>query len=180
MHAATGLLGIGFLRTIPLIAVSADGWLTWGNDRVKAALGRSGVTSAKREGDGGTPAGLFPLREVWYRADRIGRPATALKCLMIEPDQGWCDDPADPAYNQAVRLPRQARHERLWRDDRIYDLIVPLGYNDAPAIAGLGSAIFLHVAHADYRPTEGCVAIGRDDLLALLAVCGPETKLQIT
>ncbi len=146
---------------------------------MKAALGRGGVTADKREGDGGTPLGVFPLRALWYRADRLDRPATALTCFPIDPDQGWSDDPADPAYNRPVRLPYKASHERLWRDDAVYDLIVPLGYNDAPAVPGLGSAIFLHVAHSDYRPTEGCVAIARDDLLALLAVCGADTRIRI-
>jgi L,D-peptidoglycan transpeptidase YkuD (ErfK/YbiS/YcfS/YnhG family) len=167
------------LRAIPLIQVGNDGWLSWGDRRVKAALGRSGVTADKREGDGATPLGLFPLRRLWYRADRLDRPVTGLDCLPIDPDQGWSDDPADPAYNLPVRLPNQASHERLWRDDAVYDLIVPLGYNDAPAIPGSGSAIFLHVAHPDYRPTEGCIAIARDDLLALLTVCGPATTIRI-
>src|SRR6185312_8513924 len=87
----------------------------------------------------------------------------------IAPQDGWCDDPADTVYNRPVHLPYRARAERLWREDGIYDLIVPLGYNDAPAVPGLGSAIFLHVARPDFGPTEGCVALARADLLALLA-----------
>lgn len=164
---------------ILLIEVSAA-HLSWPDGTVRCALGRSGVSRDKREGDGATPAGRYPLRELWYRSDRIAKPQTLLACREIEPDCGWCDDPGDIAYNRAVRTPYPGRHERLWRGDGLYDLIVPLGYNDAPAIPGLGSAIFLHVAAPDYAPTEGCVAIARDDLLALLRVCGPRTMLSVT
>ncbi len=175
----------GFLITQPvaLIVVSADGWLSWpgiGHDiRVRAAVGKGGVTMAKAEGDGATPIGIFPLRALWYRPDRIGPPVTGLDLLPIDPDCGWSDDPADPAYNRPVKLPHPARHERLWRQDGLYDLIVPLGYNDDPPVAGLGSAIFLHCASPDYTPTEGCVAIAQPDLLQLLQVCGPQTRLAI-
>jgi L,D-peptidoglycan transpeptidase YkuD (ErfK/YbiS/YcfS/YnhG family) len=146
---------------------------------VRAALGRGGVTTEKREGDGGTPAGIFPLRKVFYRPDRLAAPETALVCGPIAPDSGWSDDPADPAYNRPVALPHAMRHERLWREDGLYDLVVPLGYNDDPPVPGLGSAIFLHCAHPDYRSTEGCVAVARADLLELLRVCGPETRMEI-
>jgi L,D-peptidoglycan transpeptidase YkuD (ErfK/YbiS/YcfS/YnhG family) len=142
-------------------------------------LGRSGVTGAKREGDGATPAGVFSLRALWYRADRLTAPVTGLPLHEILPDSGWSDDPADAAYNRPVLLPHAGRHERLWRDDRLYDLVVPLGYNDDPPVRGLGSAIFLHVARPDYGPTEGCVAIAREDLVRLLAGCGPETRIAI-
>ena len=93
---------------------------------------------------------------------------------------GWCDDPADPIhYNRLVRLPFASSHERLWRDDRLYDLVVELGYNDAPPVAGLGSAIFLHLERPDGGPTEGCVALQRDDLLAVLVAVGPESVIDI-
>jgi L,D-peptidoglycan transpeptidase YkuD (ErfK/YbiS/YcfS/YnhG family) len=165
---------------IDLIAVLADGWLTWGDRRVRAALGRGGVTETKREGDGCTPAGTFALRGLLYRPDRLARPPTMLACAEIAQDSGWSDDPSDPNYNRAVKLPHGFGHERLWREDGVYDLIVPLGYNDAPPIAGRGSAIFLHVARPAYTPTEGCVALALNDLLRLLAKCGPETRLEIS
>ncbi|WP_255468836.1 L,D-transpeptidase [Reyranella sp. CPCC 100927] len=145
------------------------------------ALGRGGVHTAKREGDGVTPAGTWRLRRVWYRADRLpGPPQTALALRAIAPSDGWCDDPASPDYNRAVVLPHAARHERLWRDDALYDVIVELGYNDDPPVAGDGSAIFLHVAHTDFAPTEGCVALAREDLLSLLRECGPGDALCVT
>ncbi len=164
---------------VSLLEVSADGWLTWRGERMRAALGRGGVTNGKREGDGATPAGIFNLRCLWYRPDRLARPATHLSCFPIDPNSGWSDDPGDAAYNRPVLLPHPGRHERLWRDDGVYDLIVPLGYNDDPVTPGLGSAIFLHIAHGDYCPTEGCVAIARDDLLAILPECGPATRMRI-
>ena len=146
---------------------------------MRCALGRSGVRADKREGDGATPAGTFPLRELWYRPDRVARPPTALDCHALDPDRGWCDDPRDVGYNRLVWAPYPARHERLWREDGLYDLIVPLGYNDAPAVPGLGSAIFLHAAAPDYAPTEGCVAVAREDLLTILYGCGPETSIRV-
>jgi L,D-peptidoglycan transpeptidase YkuD (ErfK/YbiS/YcfS/YnhG family) len=167
------------LSPIELIEVTQDGRLVWPGGAIRCALGRSGVTRDKREGDGATPAGLFPLRALWYREDRVGRPPTALARFRILPEDGWCDDPADPAYNRPVKLPYPGRHERLHRADGLYDLVVPLGYNDDPIVPGRGSAIFLHVCRPDYGPTEGCVAIPCDDLLPLVARCGPQTRIRI-
>jgi L,D-peptidoglycan transpeptidase YkuD (ErfK/YbiS/YcfS/YnhG family) len=151
-----------------------------GQRTVKCALGRSGIVADKREGDGCTPIGRFPLRRVLYRADRLTLPATAMPAVAIEPGDGWCDDPASPDYNRQVRLPISASHEHLWRLDEIYDIVVVLGHNDDPPVAGAGSAIFLHVARPDYAPTQGCVAIARADLLQLLADCGAENSLTVS
>jgi L,D-peptidoglycan transpeptidase YkuD (ErfK/YbiS/YcfS/YnhG family) len=162
------------------ILVSADGWLAWRGGRVRCALGRSGVRLDKREGDGATPAGTFPLRRVLYRPDRLASPpATALPLAPIHEDDGWCDGPGDPAYNRPVRLPYPGRHERLWRDDGLYDLLAVIGYNDAPVEADRGSAIFLHVAAADFAPTAGCVALERTALIALIAAAAPGDRLII-
>ncbi len=135
--------------------VFADGRLLHGRLVCRAACGRSGFVAHKQEGDGGTPIGVLPLRRVLYRADRLARP--------------WCDDPDHREYNRMVRLPHEGRHEQLWRRDGIYDAIGVLGWNDAPVMRGRGSAIFLHVARPDFSPTEGCVALAREDLLAILA-----------
>ncbi|MGB0571118.1 MAG: L,D-transpeptidase family protein [Alphaproteobacteria bacterium] len=131
------------------------------------ALGRAGVRAEKREGDGATPAGRFALREIRYRADRLTLPETRLAAAPILQDDGWCDDPADPAYNREVKLPYGASAENMWREDGLYDLLVILGHNDAPPVAGMGSAIFLHCATPMLGETEGCVALRRDTLLAL-------------
>lgn len=149
-------------------------------DRVlPCALGRSGVTGSKREGDGATPAGTWPLRHVLFRPDRVARPETALDLRRLSQTDGWCDDPADRRYNCPVQLPYGASAEALWREDGIYDLVVVLGYNDDPPRAGMGSAIFFHLATPDLGPTAGCVAVERADMVWLLARCGPGTHLEI-
>jgi len=145
----------------------------------ECALGRAGVSPDKREGDGATPAGRFALREIRYRADRLSLPGTLLPATPIGKDDGWCDDPADPAYNRPVPLPYGASAENMWRDDGIYDLLVILGHNDAPPVAGLGSAIFLHCASPGLGETEGCVALPRDRLLALAPRLTPDMMIDI-
>jgi L,D-peptidoglycan transpeptidase YkuD (ErfK/YbiS/YcfS/YnhG family) len=162
------------------ILVSAhDRQVRWLDRMVPCALGRSGARPDKREGDGATPVGCFPLRRVLYRADRIAPPRTGLPTAASDPDLGWCDDPADLAYNRLVRLPYAARHERLWRDDALYDLIAVVGYNDDPVEPDRGSAIFLHVAHPDFAPTEGCIAMRLADLSELLRACRPGDQIVV-
>lgn len=148
--------------------VRADGWLIFRDRRLRAALGRGGLRGDKQEGDGATPTGLLPLRRVFYRADRIAIPATSLPREPITLADGWCNDTNDLAYNRAITLPHQARHEKLWREDALYDLVVVLGWNDAPVVARRGSAIFLHLSRPDYAPTDGCVALALPDLRWLL------------
>jgi L,D-peptidoglycan transpeptidase YkuD (ErfK/YbiS/YcfS/YnhG family) len=150
------------------ITVRAPGILTWGGEEHRCALGRSGIRLDKREGDGATPAGHFALRRVLYRADRLTQPVTRLPCRPLTPNDGWCDDPADANYNRPVRSPYPASHEALWRDDNLYDVIVVLNHNYDPIVAGLGSAIFMHVAAPDFAPTAGCVALPLPVLLKLL------------
>lgn len=151
----------------------------WGPHSWRCAVGTGGLTATKREGDGATPVGVWPLRRLLYRDDRLERPRTGLTCRAIAPDDGWCDAPDDPAYNQPVTLPYPASHEVLRREDALYDLVVVLGYNDAPAVPGRGSAIFLHVARDDYGGTEGCVALATPDLLHLLAEAAPGDVVRV-
>ena len=150
------------------LIVEPAGMAVWGSLRFRCALGRAGIRRDKREGDGATPAGTWAMRRLLYRRDRIDRPETALPASAIGRDDGWCDAPGDARYNQQVQLPYAASAETLYREDGLYDVIVPLGYNDAPVVAGAGSAIFLHVARVDLAPTEGCVALALGDLLAVL------------
>lgn len=168
------------MTNTPFLADSS-GFLVWPGGRARCALGRGGVAPAadKREGDGASPLGVWPMRQVFWRADRLARPETALPADALIPEAGWCDDPASPFYNLPVLLPFAASHEKLWREDEVYDLIVVLGYNDDPIVAGRGSAIFLHIARPDFSPTEGCVACAREDLLALLAAAKPRDRLAI-
>ncbi|MBF0562030.1 MAG: L,D-transpeptidase family protein [Alphaproteobacteria bacterium] len=162
------------------IIVTPDGFLSWPEERLCCAIGRGGINLDKREGDGVTPVGCFPLRQVLFRLDRIPAPLTCLPMRALEPPDGWCDDVRDPAYNRAVTLPYPARCESLWRDDGLYDVIVVLGHNDDPVVPGAGSAIFLHVARPDYGPTEGCVALAMPDLLRLIAICDATARLCIS
>lgn len=134
-----------------------------------AIIGAGGVKTCKIEGDCATPAGLWPLRRVFYRADRVASPVCHLPVEPLCPHDGWCDDPTHPDYNRHVTLPHPARHERLWRDDHVYDILVVLGYNDDPVQSGQGSAIFLHLPPRGGRPTEGCIALAEPLLRHLLA-----------
>ena len=161
------------------LKVSADGWLQCGNRVFRCTLGRGGVTTDKREGDGATPAGAYPLRQLLYRSDRLAPPTNALPTSPLRPRDGWCDDPGHSAYNRPVTLPLDASAESMWRDDHLYDLVVVLGYNDDPVVSGLGSAIFLHVASPEYSPTEGCIALAKEDLLTVLADITPGSDIRI-
>lgn len=158
-----------------------DGRFDLGDSEVRCALGRGGVTpaAAKVEGDGKSPAGVWAIRRVLWRPDRGRAPATAFACDAIRPDDGWCDDIADAQYNRPVTLPYPARCETMWREDELYDIVVILAHNDSPPVPGKGSAIFLHCAKPGYPPTEGCVALARADLEALLAVAKPGDAVEI-
>jgi len=158
------------------------GRLTGEGLSMRCIFGGGGLVPAhrKREGDGATPLGTWPMRRVFYRPDRMAAPVTALPLVPLAAHDGWCDAPGDALYNRPVSLPYPASHECLWRDDAIYDLIVELGYNDDPVIAGRGSAIFLHIARDDFSPTEGCVAVARAELGALLAQARPGAALRIS
>jgi len=159
--------------------VTPDGMFRWGGASYRCALGRGGVVANKHEGDGATPTGRFVLRRAMYRPDRMAPPETRLPLSALAPSDGWCDDPDDPEYNRQVRLPSPARCEGLWREDGIYDLIVVMGHNDDPVVPGAGSAIFIHIARPGYSPTEGCVALARADLLALLRDWSVETGIRV-
>jgi L,D-peptidoglycan transpeptidase YkuD (ErfK/YbiS/YcfS/YnhG family) len=167
------------LAVFPSALDRRKGHLVAGGMRIACALGRSGTGRRKREGDGLTPCGGFPLRRVWYRADRLPRPETGLPARRTIPDDGWCDAPAHRLYNRPVRLPFPASHERMWRDDALYDIVVEIGWNDRRIRPAKGSAIFMHVARAGFPPTEGCVALARPDLVRLLRRIGPGTRLVI-
>ena len=162
---------------------ATTGILTCKGKTYPCAVGRSGIFHTKFEGDGSTPGGVFGLREIRYRPDRIGKaPASGLPVYPTKPNDGWCDDPADPNYNHLVPMPYQADAESMWMDAHAYDLLAVIGYNDAPTVPGKGSAVFLHVAHDlgdRLGPTAGCVALRMEDLLTVLAACTPGSRIDI-
>lgn len=153
------------------LIVDPAGFIQCNDRRWPAVLGRGGIRADKREGDGATPAGTWAMGRVFYRADRIGAPVTGLTTVATQPNWGWCDDPADPAYNTLITLPHPARHEVMWRNDGVYDVVVELHYNTDPVRPDAGSAIFMHVMRPDRSPTEGCIALELKDLLDLLRLC---------
>ena len=151
-----------------LSPAATRGLLSFGSLSVPCALGRSGRRVRKREGDGATPVGSWPIRRMFYRADRACRPRTRLPVAPIDASAGWCDAPGDRNYNRPVRHPYAASAEHMWRADNLYDAVVVLGYNDRPRARGLGSAIFMHLARPGYAPTEGCIALERRHLLRVI------------
>src|SRR5262249_4746717 len=147
----------------------ARGWLRAGARHVPVALGPTGIRADKREGDKATPKGRFRPLRVWWRSDRELRPATSLPVRRIGPADGWGEDPADRRYNRPIRRGPRTAGDRLWRQDRLYDLIVEIDHNTRPRIAGRGSAVFIHVARPGFAPTAGCVGLHAADLRRLLA-----------
>ncbi len=162
------------------LLVFANGTARWGASHFRCALGSNGVSTEKREGDGATPEGVFPLRRVLYRADRLVKPETLLPVAAIQPEDGWCDASEHTDYNRPVTFPFEASAEHLWREDFLYDLLLIPGFNDTPTAPGKGSAIFIHVAKAGYEPTEGCVAFALKDLQTILSEADAGSALRIS
>jgi L,D-peptidoglycan transpeptidase YkuD (ErfK/YbiS/YcfS/YnhG family) len=166
---------------VNLVCDTVAGLLHADDRAIRCSIGRGGALAAadKQEGDGATPRGVWPLRGVLLRPDRVSlssRPA--LPWRWLRPDDGWSDDASDPAYNRPVRHPHAFSAERLWREDGLYDILVVLGHNDAPPMPGMGSAIFLH-CWRDAATTEGCVAVDKTDLLMLLPHLLPGDTLTV-
>lgn len=161
------------------IIVKYGNTLHVGSKSYACVVGKGGIVDDKNEGDGATPRGMFPLRQVLYRADRTEAPITGLDVSTITKEDGWCDDPKSERYNERVFLPFDASHEKLWRDDHAYDMLVIIGYNDKPVIPGKGSAIFLHLMHEDGRATEGCIAVSLEDMRELLMQLTPGAQIHI-
>ena len=155
------------------------GWLTADGWTVPVALGRGGILANKREGDGGTPSGIYHPLRLWWRADRHSRPQTYLPVRPIRPEDAWCEDPRDRHYNQPIRLIRNQSGDRLTREDHLYDFIVEIDHNAGPRIVGRGSAVFLHLARPNFSPTAGCVSMTKSAMLRLLRRMGPHTKIMI-
>ena len=170
------------MRTQTLIVRTAPGTrtrgvLVAGPLTFPVALGHGGIAANKREGDGATPRGRFRLKCLWWRADRMPRPATLLPSRRIEARDAWCEDPADRRYNRPIRIPHGEAGDRLRRSDQLYDLIIEIDHNARPRIARRGSAVFIHVSHPGLAPTAGCVAMPRPRLRRLLENLGPNSRI---
>ena len=154
-------------------------YLTYNKYKVKCALGKRGIGCKKKEGDLITPKGEYKIKYILYRKDRVKKIQSKIKKLAIEKNIGWCDDPQSANYNRLIKLPTNYNYEKLYRKDNIYDIIVVLNYNMNPTIKNKGSAIFIHVAKKNYKKTEGCIAIKKNELLKLIRKIKISTKVKI-
>jgi L,D-peptidoglycan transpeptidase YkuD (ErfK/YbiS/YcfS/YnhG family) len=153
--------------------------LIWDDHIFPCSWGHGGIKNSKKEGDGATPVGNFPFRRVFYRADRMDKPQTVLPLQALTQQDGWCDDIYDEQYNQHVLLPYGGHHEKLWREDHVYDLILVVGHNDDPVIPGNGSAIFIHLLRPEGGSTKGCIALYPQDLLKVMKDCTQKSSLVV-
>ena len=149
------------------------------NFKFKCCVGKKGIDKEKTEGDKKTPKGIFKLGSVYYRNDRIKKPFTKLKCIKITKNMGWCNNVKDKInYNQLINTKKKTRHEKLYRRDFKYDLVIPIKYNWKKRIPGKGSCIFLHLTK-NYKSTEGCIALSKKDFLIMLKLINTKTKIKI-
>ncbi len=145
----------------------------------KCSIGKNGRTNYKTEGDKKTPRGIFSIGNLFFRSDRINKPSTKLKTVVIKKQDGWCDDLNFPKkYNKLIKINNKIKHEKLFRKDHKYDLLIPIKYNFIKPRINKGSCIFLHLTN-DYKPTAGCIAIKKKDFLILIKLIKPNSKIQI-
>ena len=147
--------------------------------RVKCSIGKRGITSQKIEGDGKTPRGAFKFKSIFYRKDRVSKIKTQLKKNIINKNMGWCDDTNSKQYNRLVKLPFGSSNEKLWLKENIYDLLIVINYNLRPVVKNKGSAIFLHIARRNYKPTKGCIAISKKDMIQMIKKMDNKSKIII-
>ena len=162
-----------------MIIVKKTGYLKYKNFKFRCALGKGGIKKKVKEGDNITPKGIFKIIKIYYRPDKINKIISSIKKIKIKKNMGWCDDPSSSYYNKQVKLPSKYKHERLYRKDNLYDLILVLNYNTNPIIKNKGSAIFLHIAKKKYQPTKGCVALKKQDLIQLTSIIKKNTKIKL-
>ena len=179
MSATRRRTSLGTIRVRAAPGRKSLGWLFAGPFSFRVALGRGGIRADKREGDGGTPRGLFRPVRLWLRADRLSRPRTMLPVRRIAGHDAWCEDPRDRRYNQPFRRSANEPGDRLRRNDGLYDMIVEIDHNTRPRVAGRGSAVFIHVARPGFGATAGCIALRPRDLKLLLSRISPKTRLAI-
>ena len=146
--------------------------------KFKCSIGKKGLKSKKKEGDNCTPIGVFKIGKVYYRSDRIKKLETILKTKKITKNMGWCDDPYNKKYNKEIVLDKKNKGEKLYRRDNTYDVLIVIEYNTKKIKPFKGSAIFIHLTK-NYSPTEGCIALKKNDLLILLKIINKNSKIKI-
>ena len=162
-----------------MIIVKKPGYLIFKNFKFRCSLGKNGISDKKEEGDGITPRGTFKLTKLFYREDKIKNIRARIKKVKIKKNMGWCDDPKSKFYNKLVKLPSKFSHEKLYRKDNIYNIVVVLDYNLNPIIKNKGSAIFIHVAKKNYKTTHGCLGLKQSDLIILISIIKKNQKIKI-
>ena len=162
-----------------MIIVKKSGYLKYKNLKFRCALGKAGVKKKTIEGDNMTPRGIFKIIKIYYRHDKIKIIKTSIKKIKIRKNMGWCDDPKSGFYNRQIKLPTKYGHEKLYRNDNLYDLIVVLNYNMEPIIKNKGSAIFLHIAKNSYQKTKGCIALKKEHLIKVISKIKKNTRIKI-
>ena len=163
-----------------MIIVKKSGYLKYKNFKFRCALGKNGIKKKTKEGDNITPIGIFKIIKIYYRYDKIKNLKTSIKKIKIKKNIGWCDDPKSSFYNQQIKLPYKFNYEKLYRNDHIYDLLAVLNYNTNPVVKNKGSAIFIHITKNNYKPTAGCLALKKGDLIKLLQTINKNTKIKIS
>ena len=154
-------------------------YLIYRNYKAKCAIGKRGIGIKKREGDLITPKGAYKIRYVLYRKDRVKKFKTKLKKIVLKKNMGWCNDPNSTHYNKLIKLPATHSFEKLYKKENIYDIILVLNYNMRPIVRNKGSAIFIHVVKGNYKKTEGCVSLKKNDLLKILKQINKNTLIKI-
>ena len=154
-------------------------YLTYNKLKVKCAIGKKGIGYKRKEGDLITPLGEFNIKYILYRKDRV-KVSSKLKKKVIKKNMGWCDDPKSNHYNKLVKLPFDYKHEKLYKNENVYDIILVLNYNMNPIKKNKGSAIFIHVAKNNFKRTKGCIAIKKISLIKLIKKINPYTKVKIS
>ena len=145
--------------------------------KFKCCVGKNGIRLNKKEGDFSTPKGLFKLKKLYFRKDRVSIPVTKIKKKIITKNLGWCDDPNHKKYNEEIKIYTRNNKENFYRKDIKYDYLITINHNDKK-IPYMGSAIFIHLTD-NYKPTAGCIALKKKDFEVLLNLVDQKTKIKI-
>ena len=162
-----------------MIIVKKTGYIVFKESKFRCSFGKNGIGIKKKEGDGITPRGIFKLTKIFYREDKVKNIKTRINKFKIKKNMGWCDDPKSKFYNKLIKLPSKLGHEKLYRKDNIYNIVIVLNYNMDPIIKNKGSAIFIHVAKKNYKETQGCIGLKQEELIKLIQIVKRNQKIRI-